>query len=78
MTETSIPLHIGRAIRVGRATHDMTIAQLAAATGVHPCTIARTEKGRTMPTLRTLNKLIVALHLPPTILELAAERENAR
>jgi len=51
-----------------RKTREMTLEELAAATGIHASTIRRFERRGIRPTLAIALKLAKALSVPPSIL----------
>ncbi|MDQ0316102.1 helix-turn-helix domain-containing protein [Amorphus orientalis] len=60
----SIERHIGREVRRHRQAHQMTLADLAQATGLSPGMVSKIENGQTSPSLSTLTTLASALNLP--------------
>ncbi len=57
---------IGRAIRSHRREREMTVADLARATGLSVGMISKIETGNTSPSLTTLQELALALDVPLT------------
>ena len=55
-------------LRAERARADMTQEQLAIKVGISSTSVVGYEKGTTLPTLRTLHKLAVALGTTPNAL----------
>ncbi len=53
--------NVGRKIRYLRKTHQLTIKQLAAGSGLSPNAISLVERGRVAPTVETLCKIASAL-----------------
>lgn len=60
----SIERHIGREVRRHRQRHQMTLADLAQATGLSPGMVSKIENGQISPSLSTLTTLADALNLP--------------
>ncbi|WP_367194490.1 helix-turn-helix domain-containing protein [Amorphus sp. 3PC139-8] len=56
--------HIGREVRRQRQRHQMTLADLAQATGLSPGMVSKIENGQISPSLSTLTNLASALNLP--------------
>ncbi|WP_018697659.1 helix-turn-helix domain-containing protein [Amorphus coralli] len=60
----SIERHIGREVRRQRTRLQMTLADLAQATGLSPGMVSKIENGQISPSLSTLTGLASALNLP--------------
>lgn len=65
-SERSLEAAIGRAVRAMRQTQNMTVAELAAATGLSTGMLSKIENGNTSPSLTTLQSLANALSVPLT------------
>jgi transcriptional regulator with XRE-family HTH domain len=64
--EKVLELAIGRELRAFRRQQDMTVADLAAATGLSIGMLSKIENGNTSPSLTTLQALANALSIPLT------------
>jgi transcriptional regulator with XRE-family HTH domain len=64
--EKVLELAIGREVRAFRRQQDMTVADLAAATGLSIGMLSKIENGNTSPSLTTLQALANALSVPLT------------
>ena len=57
---------LGAAVRELRKAAGLSQRELAEKSGIAKQAITNIERGATLPTLRTLERLAVALHLPPS------------
>lgn len=57
---------LGAAIRELRKAAGLSQRQLAENSGIAKQAITNIERGATLPTLRTLERLAIALHVPPS------------
>ncbi|MEL7114444.1 MAG: helix-turn-helix transcriptional regulator, partial [Pseudomonadota bacterium] len=64
--EKDLEVAIGREVRAFRHQHDMTVAELAARTGLSMGMLSKIENGNTSPSLTTLQILADALSVPLT------------
>ena len=65
-SEKSLEVAIGRTVRAIRQKHAITVADLAAATGLSAGMLSKIENGNTSPSLTTLQALAHALSVPLT------------
>jgi len=65
-SEKSLEAAIGRTVRAIRQKHAITVADLAAATGLSAGMLSKIENGNTSPSLTTLQTLAHALSVPLT------------
>lgn len=54
-------MNLGKAIRTLRKSKRMTQKELAYKSGIIPCTLCNIERGRTIPTMYTLNRIAESL-----------------
>jgi len=73
--ESSLEVSIGGEVRDFRKKLDMTVAELAKASGLSTGMLSKIENGVTSPSLATLRALSRALHVPVTALFRAFEEE---
>ena len=64
--EKVLEIAIGREVRASRQSHDMTISDLAEATGLSAGMLSKIENGNISPSLTTLQELANALSVPIT------------
>jgi transcriptional regulator with XRE-family HTH domain len=57
---------LGAAVRALRKAAGLSQRELAENSGIAKQAITNVERGATLPTLRTLERLAVALHVPPS------------
>lgn len=69
----SIEAAFGRALREVRSRQKLSQEQLALKCGVHPTYVSQLERGLKSPSLRTIERLAVALGMRPHLLVKAAE-----
>ncbi|PWE32827.1 MerR family transcriptional regulator [Maritimibacter sp. 55A14] len=66
LSERNLEAAIGREVRASRRQHGMTVADLAAVTGLSTGMLSKIENGVTSPSLTTLQLLAHALSIPIT------------
>ncbi|MEM7320885.1 MAG: helix-turn-helix transcriptional regulator, partial [Pseudomonadota bacterium] len=67
-TEKVLEVAIGREVRAFRHQKNMTVSELASATGLSIGMLSKIENGNTSPSLTTLQSLSQALSIPLTAL----------
>lgn len=67
---------IGREVRNFRKKLDMTVVELGKQAGLSPSMLSKIENGMTSPSLATLERLAIALHVPVTSLFRSFEEER--
>ena len=69
MQTLGTPEDVRLALGVLRLLRGWTQAEMAAAAGVHKSLLSLYEQGKTVPTAKTLGRLIAAVELPPAAFE---------
>lgn len=67
-------MKLGPAIRICRTARHVTLVDLAERTALRPSTLSLIENGKRRPRRRTLDSIVTALDVPPSVLRAIAEQ----
>lgn len=72
-------MKLGKAIRLLRCAHDMTLSDLSSAADISLSHLSLVERGKRQPSMGTANKIAKAFHMPTSdLVDLAEQVERLR